>query len=160
MAISVDTTPTASTSTELAIPDNRMNPVIKGMWLAALRDPSRKQAKHVLRSEAGECCLGVLCDVAVKNDVIPEPVYDQWRENFRFQDSTVDGPWESSVLPKAVREWAGIRVANPLVVASVTAYDVNAGENVTSVRRAALAELNDSASFTFAQLADLIEAQL
>src|SRR5688572_23859842 len=35
----------------------------KKQWLTALRSGKYKQTKHYLRTDAGFCCLGVLCDV-------------------------------------------------------------------------------------------------
>lgn len=41
----------------------KMNPELKAKWVAALRDPERKQTQGVLRRGNAMCCLGVLCDV-------------------------------------------------------------------------------------------------
>ena len=50
-----------------------MKPEIQAEWVAALRSGEYKQGTGVLRSEANEfCCLGVLCDLAVKAGVAVE----------------------------------------------------------------------------------------
>ena len=41
----------------------KMKPEIKAKWLAALRSGKYRQARSVLRSRLGMCCLGVLIDV-------------------------------------------------------------------------------------------------
>lgn len=159
MSIPVDGSATTDVSTELVRPNDKMNPIIKGWWLAALRDPERKQTKSHLRDEDGECCLGVLCDVAVANGVIPEPERVEFKPVYRFKDDKSLSGWNDAILPRSVREWAGLAIDNPVVTAIVEDYDEESGK--LSVRsRVSLAELNDNFGFSFAQLADLIAAQL
>lgn len=40
-----------------------MDADVKAKWLAALRSGDYKQARGYLRTEAGYCCFGVLCDI-------------------------------------------------------------------------------------------------
>lgn len=54
--------------------------LVKTLWLEALESGEYKQARQVLcnkgsasdpESEVGYCCLGVLCEVAIKYDLVP-----------------------------------------------------------------------------------------
>lgn len=81
-----------------------MNADIKKEWLAALRNPEAKQASSALELKDGrQCCLGVLCRIAVKHGVIPEPELKDGKLYF-------GGPMDSRPgnLPKAVQQWAGL----------------------------------------------------
>lgn len=91
-----------------------MNPEIKAQWLAALRSGEYKQGRHTLRVGTSEaqpdqyCCLGVLCDLAQRQGVIPEPVY---RDGDWIYGTHDEATW--SVLPRSVSEWAGLHNATP-----------------------------------------------
>ena len=130
-----------------------MNPEIKTKWLAALRGGEYRQGDNVLMKQYGEddkpayCCLGVLCDIAVKEglDIGVEP-YPSGNDN-NIQITEFDGAHE--VLPHSVKTWAGLDDTNP----EVTIY--TDGEEETS----SLAELNDNGA-TFAELADIIAENL
>jgi hypothetical protein len=126
-----------------------MNPDVKAKWLAALRSGRFKQATGALRRnltvdgrnlpvDYAYCCLGVLCEIAVKEGVIPpadpEGFYDE----------------ESMTLPIRVREWAGINGYNP----SIPYRRDPDGKAISS-----LAEANDK-GYSFNQIADLIEEHL
>ena len=83
---------------------------------------------------AGYCCLGVLCELAVKADAARPPVYDDEHEWWSYEGR--------NDLPQSVLEWSGLTDTNPEVLFR--------GE------RAWLAELNDGDQ-TFAEIADLID---
>jgi hypothetical protein len=111
-----------------------MNPQIKQKWLNALRSGEYQQTQERLRKEDGFCCLGVLCDLYIKEN------------NVEWQHNEVDGylyEKNSTVLPLSVIEWAGVEDHNP---------------NINN-RTETLARLNDKGS-TFEQIANLIEEQL
>ena len=78
------------------------------------------------------CCLGVLCDLAVKHGVIPEP-------------SRSDGYFvyegEACQLPKAVCNWAGLN-------SIAGSFREGPGSLVT---------LNDSGNYSFQQIATIID---
>lgn len=123
-----------------------MDPAIRARWVAALRSGEYEQAWGVLRDDAGgRCCLGVLCDLAVEDGVIPPA-----------DRNALDGSWlyagEDTELPPVVRDWAGLRMCNP-----VPGIDECDGDG----NPASLAELNDGSDerqgWTFAQIADVIE---
>ena len=123
-----------------------MNADIKAQWTAALRSGEYVQGQNYLNIDGKLCCLGVLCELAVKAEVI------SMDEGFGivFYDGKND------VLPTPVREWAGLPEdgeSNP------NNPHVSMGED-----RVSLAELNDGENgyepHTFGQIADIIDAQL
>lgn len=130
-----------------------MNPDIKAQWVAALRSGEYTQTKGYLhRTEpdgdtpAGYCCLGVLCDIAEKAEVVTGEIIDSGLhapKRLRYYDG------DAQTLPGNVVVWSGIGDENPIVEVYIN-----------SLRSETLATLNDSHGYTFAQLADVIEAQL
>lgn len=123
-----------------------MNPEIKARWTAWLRANPDKQGHGRLADEGKFCCLGVLCELAVADQVIGEPWYDgritHYGELLHSDDSTLSS---YSVLPRAVRDWAGLAASDPRVHAYTGKHP--------------LSYLNDN-GFTFLEIADLIDAQL
>ena len=131
------------------------------LWTAALRSGEYEQAKGYLKSDDGYCCLGVACEVAVKNgldiETDPESGYKS-KTSFSKEDY-----WENSCLPREVMEWYGLDKTNPTVVYEVTEDEVDEetgevfeGDELSTE----LSELNDSFGYDFNQLADLIDDQL
>lgn len=45
-----------------------MTPTVKAKWTEALRNGRYKQTIGTLKDEVGYCCLGVLCNVALKGE--------------------------------------------------------------------------------------------
>lgn len=88
-----------------------MNDEVKKMWLDALRSGKYKQGSEVLHRNdpTGEerfCCLGVLCDIAVKHNVVLRATEERsdggHNVGFAYGDEeAVTG------LPKEVIKWAG-----------------------------------------------------
>lgn len=131
-----------------------MREEIKAEWVAALRSGEYKQGQGVLRSRNDEfCCLGVLCDLAVKDGLAVDVRKDD--ECWWYYDD------QTGVLPFSVAEWAGLNdpdqdYENPMVPAG------EAGDLV------GLAGLNDGhfhlegdrEPWTFQQIADVIEEHL
>lgn len=131
-----------------------MDPTIKAQWVAALRSGEYRQGRHVLHNvdENTYCCLGVLCDLAVKAGVM-SPGRREW-------NSSVGGDMEvygvagdraaqgAVTLPVEVITWAGLEDSNPAVYVE----DEDGDEY--------LAELNDGYEYSFEQLAALVEDQL
>ena len=72
---------------------------IRTQWIAALRSGKYTQVTDYLHTDKGFCCLGVLCELAVKAGVI-EPA-NRNRVNFTYVD-------EEKSLPPAVRNWVGL----------------------------------------------------
>lgn len=113
-------------------------------WVAALRSGEFKRGKTALRQKAedGEetyCCLGVACELAVRDGVIP-PAQDNGTYLYRYVTST-------GYLPEEVRDWLGL--------------DSTAGDLQFPVSRHAgvynLALANDEYGWDFERIADAIE---
>lgn len=124
----------------------KMNPEIKAEWIARLRDPERKQAKSYLELEGeGQCCLGVLCEIATENGIISRKT----TQGVVFYDE------ENKSLSKKVIEWAGLENpeyfnTNPSIKSRTIAK--------SSVRVVSLAEANDYGA-TFLEIADIIDEE-
>lgn len=129
-----------------------MNPEVKALWVDALRSGDYVQGARALKTKenTGEpryCCLGVLCDVAIKNGV---NLSEEWDASINAY--TYDG--SDLVLPHLIVKWAGLAGSNPDGT-QLPESGIN--------REFALAELNDGVSgynvepWTFTQIADLIE---
>jgi len=130
-----------------------MNADIKAKWVAALRSGEYKQGKNRLRTKDSFCCLGVLCDLFLKDgrggkwdDTLAGISYD----GQRFAISEDEG--SSYGLPESVSAWAGVPSGAVLVRC----------EERSAV--AGIDMLNDGVGEikprTFAELADTIEEQL
>lgn len=123
-----------------------MYPEVKAIWTKALRSAAYEQTGHTLTridKETGKlshCCLGVLCEEAIKAGVVIE--VSDMANGIRYYDS------ESSVLPDTVVEWAGLGEfeTNPTLGKDDNGNWLSA------------AEANDSLGKTFAQIADMIDA--
>jgi hypothetical protein len=85
-----------------------MNPEVKAEWVKALRSGEYKQTKNLLHKVGGGfCCLGVLCELAVKAGVIPAASRDKDDDPSAW---FYEG--EESVTPGRVDRWAGITGAD------------------------------------------------
>lgn len=117
-----------------------MKPEIKEKWIAALISGDYKQTKFRLRDQSGFCCMGVLCDLYLKeND-------DSWELSCSGSYSVLD---ESEIIPTAVAEWAGMEDKNPWIMIDSEL------SKVTS-----LSGLNDDEEFKFPEIAQYIAEQL
>lgn len=128
-------------------------------WVAALRSDEYQQIDGRLRSFEPEsngqysyCCLGVLCDLHRKehNPDGSDPTYTWGLGIGRSAKPTTAYGGHVDDLPAPVREWAGIRDADPELLADPDGngqYSVN------------IMQLNDDFSFEFEEIADLIEDQ-
>lgn len=132
-----------------------MNPDVKAKWLTALRSGEYSQTKGYLHNAEGYCCLGVLCDIAVKDGVIESSTSDaeNYAEGVRIYDGRAELPTDT------VAAWAGfginefgLRELSP----TVTAYHPEDG----SESAITLSELNDTWGASFETIADLVEEQL
>jgi hypothetical protein len=144
-----------------------MNNEVKAKWLAALRSGEYKQGhKQLATAENNEttyCCLGVLCDLAVKEGVIPKP----WLGLY-FKTVFYGHEGAASALPAEVKEWAGLERSNPFCGEVAQAYAQDGVGTVLGDVRLTLAELNDGSSLyitpvsphTFEEIADIIEEVL
>lgn len=113
-----------------------MNEDIKQRWVAALRSGEYSQTREVLKDSCGYCCLGVLTDL--------------WEKETGLSSHNMSDEETDEDLDDEVSEWAELYSCNPFV-------------KMESGKYAALSELNDgilNKLYSFAELADLIEAQL
>jgi hypothetical protein len=120
-----------------------MNPEIRARWCAALRSGEYAQGREKLRASAetggdAYCCLGVLCELAVADRIIPPAEYDESLGFWLYADDTSDYP------PPAVQEWAGLKEPNPAVTVDGGGPEF-------------LAVVNDDLRWDFARIADAID---
>lgn len=114
-------------------------------WVAKLRDPNSKQTVGRLGTADGRrCCLGVACDVAVENGVIPAPHIPQGSPDLSIFYGSLGA---ESILPHEVSEWLGIEM-DPILGYADSEKEIDA-------QRATF--FNDSLGWTFPQIADAIE---
>lgn len=125
------------------------NTAVIEKWVAALESGGYTQTVGALYrtsphedDPAGHCCLGVLCDLAVKDEVIPPPViaFDKDRGMVATYAES------STFLPVKVMEWAGIDEDNPWVDFERWGREVS--DN--------LAMLNDEEMASFEEIADIL----
>ena len=120
---------------------------VKAQWVEALRSGEYQQGRNQLRKGDEFCCLGVLCDLAVKAGVGLN--VEEGPEDYLY-----DG--ETGSLPRAVREWAGLDSNSPVTDAGALIV-LNDGEHQDCDPD----ECEEvAAPWTFQQIADVIEAHL
>jgi hypothetical protein len=113
-----------------------MKSMVLQNWIYALRSGTYKQGKNYLKqtksNRTSYCCLGVLCDLAIKDGVkleLSKEVDKHHNSQYTVFDET------ETCLPKKVREWA----------------DLNDHELMTK-----LVSYNDNLGFSFDQIAEII----
>lgn len=113
-----------------------MNIPVMEKWIAALRSGEYKQGRAALKvnneGNIGYCCLGVLCQIAVEENILPPPFISVGL-------GRVYGG-ETNYLPRMVQDWAGVD-RDPMFL---------------SVR---LSVANDNGT-TFPEIADLIQGEV
>jgi hypothetical protein len=109
-------------------------------WVKALRSGEYKQGKgHLRNSDNTFCCLGVLCDLYIK-----ETGNGQWVGGMGYyQFLPPEGGLKYALLPEVVQKWAGLDSIDPCV-------------KPPDERPRALSSLNDLGA-SFKKIADLIE---
>ena len=92
-----------------------MNSEVKTKWITALRSGEYEQGTGALAINAVDdkvqyCCLGVLCDLAVKEGVLDAPVLHPNSGLFEYQVTGNMGQpmYEAAFLPQVVADWAGV----------------------------------------------------
>ena len=131
-----------------------MNPQIKQQWLAALKSGEYHQGRKFLRYQKDYndtyqcyCCLGVLCDLAVKAGVTT------WEEI----DKDNDGDEQ---LTNKVSRWAGLQSLNPEISLQVLEPEETKNDNWTL----RISHLNDGdfaiRPRNFDEIHDIIEKYL
>jgi hypothetical protein len=109
-----------------------MNQEIKANWVAALRSGDYKQGAGKLRAVSNNfCCLGVLCDLAVKEGVGEWELYMLDGSVYKF------GRYTGSPSDK-LHEWANLPMSSVGI----------------------LTKMNDQQGKSFNEIADYIEENL
>lgn len=120
------------------MPEKKMNPEVKALWIEALRSGKYQQGQGALRriSDGGGpdqfCCLGVLCDLA------PTELgswFSAEFENYRQFGTNVNTS-QVGVLTSEVTNWANLFYYGELI------------------------DLNDSKKAPFTKIADYIQENL
>jgi hypothetical protein len=132
----------------------KMDPKVKPLWLAALRSGEYEQGGAYLNRNGKFCCLGVLCDLAVKAGVDIDIVEHSDAQEDEDRATTYDANYSS--LPLSVTDWSGVGSGGdfPDGVQGVPYCDMST-ENDTPLEF--LWQLNDLAEWDFSQIADFIE---
>lgn len=112
-------------------------------WVEALESGEYEQTTGALQDNHGFCCLGVLCDVAIREGLEVEvksycDCGDELCDSISYDEAV-------EVLPSSVQEWAGLTSCDPSV-------------GVDGDGKDSLAELND-AGLSFPDIADLIRSE-
>ena len=96
-----------------------MNRKIADKWIAALRsgefNQTRERLADMRRTE--HCCLGVLCELAIKDDVEMEV--------FASVDARTYFDGDDALLPERVAEWAGMSSRDGALPGFFTLADLN-----------------------------------
>lgn len=81
---------------------------VRTLWVEKLLGGEYKQGKGYLQNDGKFCCLGVLCELAVKAKVIRAPRLMEDSKVFDY------GKEENThmILPFKVRDWAGLTDQN------------------------------------------------
>lgn len=145
-----------------------MDQRVKELWVNKLRDPATKQAKGVLeREDGGQCCLGVLCNVLIENEIISlekSVVYsasqDENVNKFTYLDDQGNQNEGIAVLPNVLYDELGLLSEDGLLPSRATDKYFYDDPFAPDGKKAgiSLAELNDN-GYTFSQIADIIEAE-
>ena len=103
-----------------------MNPEIKQKWCTALRSGEYRQGRHTLFNGGQYCCLGVLCDIYLKENNITEGEqywkFDTISKEARY-NNVYNIPLSAGILPPYVALWSstnqdslmGIDGRNPII---------------------------------------------
>ncbi len=124
-----------------------MNPEVKKQWLEALRSGNYQQCQERLctnstpeNEQRSYCCLGVLCDIAAKQGIGKWGTPHDGAYSVHFLDTHEDH--SLSYPPTEVSRWAGLENNDPMIDDEC------------------LSSYNDKHSYSFKQIADLIEKNL
>ena len=137
----------------------KMNQTAKAKWVEALRSGEFQQGQGSLKrlnsdGSFGHCCLGVLCEVYIKEH---PPTSLTWVPSLLNENTLAIGT-KTDYLPLPVMQWAGLPAAYGTVLVCSLPDLKNPGQIVNTKK--AMPVLNDSYRVPFAELADMIEAQL
>ncbi len=99
----------------------KMNPIIKEQWAADLESGDYAKCTGALcrpgKGHDSFCCLGLLCNIFAEQQGGEEGFDEKIGKDgssLRAPCLTFDG--EKGILPRRVREWAGLESANPAIM--------------------------------------------
>jgi len=128
-----------------------MKKKIKDLWVEALRSGKYRQGKGYLNNNGRYCCLGVLCELALKAGVLKEK-FRMMGRTYYYRTGEVSGKEGAAILvPSKVMEWAGLKSAS----GSVSGKSLVKRDN--NVKFYGLDALNDDGGAKFDEIADVIE---
>jgi len=140
-----------------------MKAEVKDQWVKDLRSGDYEQGGSYLdRTRDGRrqyCCLGVLCDQAVRAGVTPAPELDDLGRRYYLDDKFDQGKVvgeefnQACSLPRKVAEWAGVPHEEGPLGADIVFLPA---EDEEGYRLTAIGA-NDMEGLTFLEIADLIE---
>ena len=113
-------------------------------WVKALRSGEYKQGKELLREGDKFCCLGVACELAVKEGIINNPKIIQ-KPFVSHVSPLYEYEKKTTHLPEKVMKWLGLR-------------DNEGGFFTGRKKRKYLTTLNDNGR-SFKQIARYIELE-
>lgn len=124
-----------------------MKTKIKEKWITALESGDYVQGRKTLHNitENTFCCLGVLCDLAVKEGVIPPPtIYSTSKIGTAPEQTAQYGREEATaLLPVEVSEWADV--------------DANSNYYPAGEDEQQLSNDNDHEMMTFPEIVEIIK---
>lgn len=144
----------------------RLHPEIKEQWVAALRSGEYQQGKSYLTrfeydgdgtTRRLDCCLGVLCDLAVQAGVVDTVEREDDLIGYAYSDVT-------GVPPRQVTQWAyGLADDEPGSDTWTVEWrfqDPTDPDDEGHLGTKGLYDLNDQDGLSFAEIADVIEREL
>ena len=126
-----------------------MDQEFKARWVAALRSGEYEQGQGQLVADFGDgqkvfCCLGVACEVAVEDGLAERAVT---RDGFHDGYADTEGNEDNGAIPLTLAIQLGLTpsgsFSRPVYAGGRDHYGLDS--------------LNDTAGWTFAQIADYIE---
>lgn len=125
------------------------------LWVQALRSGEFEQGRSWLNLNNRYCCLGVACEVAIRNGVELKTETDGGGV-VHYSDGL--NPTTAKVLPIKVREWLGLAVGStdPYVRTARRLHDPQYG-TITAGNSVQLTACNDIYKLDFATIATMIE---
>lgn len=122
-----------------------MKQEIKDEWVTELRSGDYEQSRMRLRRRNDQgtdefCCLGVLCEIAVKHQVIAPAVLNEFGNDYTYFDGDER---HSAYLPDSVVAWAELPNTDPKV-------------QLPTGGRESLVHMNDEGQ-SFDRIADVVE---
>lgn len=119
-------------------------------WVDALRSGEFQQGSGRLSVDGTYCCLGVACEVAIREGVPVEKTRvgasGQYKKVYRYDETAL-------FLPVAVQDWLGLSSVEPTVLYDCTDDDCTPSDDGTH----SVVSLNDSEMQPFEVIADALE---